>query len=206
MATLYWHGTTTGTSGTIEPLWIGGSTTSSTATTVWYADWRYVSTAVEDHLDQTPSLLDRWPSEPEHQEDELRFRQAVRRGVARRAQAENARIEAERAHFKQEEERSAAARARALALLRSHLTPAQRQTFATNKWFVVEGGRSKAKYRIRSHACAGNIEILDGERVTHRLCGHCDSSIPLGDQLLAQKLMLELDEDEFLKLANRRAA
>jgi hypothetical protein len=212
MATLYWHGTTTGTIGTIEPLWIGGTTTSSTATTVWYTEWCDVGLAVEDHLDSTPSLLNRWPSEPEHQEH-VQLRQATRHvaaefaaALARREQGERARIEAERARLQQEQERSEAARTRAHALLLSHLTPAQRQTFEANKWFVVEGGRSKTRYRIRSHACAGNIELLDGEQVTHRLCGHCDHTIPLGDQLLAQKLMLELDEDEFLKLANRRAA
>jgi hypothetical protein len=209
MATLYWHGTagTTTTSGTTcaTPLWIWGSTASTTATNVWYAEWHDVSLAVEDHLDQTPSLLDRWPSEPEHQEH-VQLRQAARRVAAEHAAALAHRAQEERARIEAESARIEAARARAHALLLSHLTPAQRQTFETNKWFVVEGGRSKTRYRVRSHACAGNIELLDGERVTHRLCGHCDHTIPLGDQLLAQKLMLELDEDEFLKLANRRAA
>jgi hypothetical protein len=132
---------------------------------------------------------------------------AARRGAAE-AQAHRAQEQerSEAARLKQEQERWETARARAHALLLSHLTPAQRQTFEINKWFIVEGGRSKAKYRIRGHACAGNVELLDGERVTHRLCCHCGPTIPLGDQLLTQKLMLELDEEEFLKLANRYAA
>jgi len=223
MATLYWNSTPIITASTTAPLWIWGSATSTTVASAatWYAEWHDVSLAVEDHLvltpshlDSTLSLLDRWTAEPEHREHEFRSRQTVRQDVRRavdeahlrRAQAENARIEAERARLKQAEERSEAARTRALALLRSHLTPAQRRTFEANKWFVVEGGRSKTRYRINSRHFAGNIEILDGERVTHHLCGHCDHTIPLSDQLLAQKLMLEFDEDEFLKLANRRAA
>jgi hypothetical protein len=113
-----------------------------------------------------------------------------------------------------------AAQDRARELLLAHLTPAQRATFEENKWFIVEGGLSKQRYRIRDtgHMVA-NIDVLDvpkilgrddhpdaihEAKVTHRLCGHCDiSEVPLYDQLLAQKMMLELDEERFLKLANR---
>lgn len=117
-----------------------------------------------------------------------------------------------------------AARTRSLELLLAHLSPEQRETFERNKWFIVEGGKSGQKYRIRNagHVVA-NIDVLgakqkmvkerneDGERaygefdtVTHRLCGHCDlSAVPLFDQLLAQKMMLEFDEERFLKLANK---
>jgi hypothetical protein len=119
-------------------------------------------------------------------------------------------------NYRAERERQAAvvrehkepAQERAENLLLSHLTKQQRKTFRKNKWFIVEGGRSKQKYRIqdRGHLVA-NIEALDGDKVKHRLCAHCDlRAIPMGDHLLAQKLMLEFDEDEFLKIANRHAA
>lgn len=95
---------------------------------------------------------------------------------------------------------------RAHELLLSHLTPKQRETFERNRWFIVEGGKSKKKYRIRDagHLVA-NIDVLDNDGMRVRgLCGHCAGhDIPLYDSLLAQKLMLESSEDEFLKIANQ---
>lgn len=38
---------------------------------------------------------------------------------------------------------------RSLELLLSNLTAAQRESFEARRWFVVEGGRSKQRYRIR---------------------------------------------------------
>lgn len=101
-------------------------------------------------------------------------------------------------------ERLAAAHKKAEELLLSHLTPEQRETFVKNKWFVVQG--KKQQYRINGTRYAGNIDIMDGEKVTARLCCHCTVDIPLHDHLLAQKIMLESAEDDFIKLANRRAA
>jgi hypothetical protein len=100
---------------------------------------------------------------------------------------------------------------RARELLLSHLTLEQRETFEHNKWFVVKGGKSGKLYRIRDggHVVA-NIEVMRAvgyNDVDHRLCAHCDASkYPLGDHFLAQKLMLEFDEEAFLRIANRHAA
>ncbi len=98
-------------------------------------------------------------------------------------------------------------RAKARGLLLKHLTPEQQETYEKNKWFVVEGGRSKKKYQLHP-AVAGNVLEMseDNKRSIYRYCCHCDHSIPLEDNLLAQKLMLEAHEDEFLRLANRTAA
>jgi hypothetical protein len=100
------------------------------------------------------------------------------------------------------------ARRRAERLLLSHLTGEQRASFKKNKWFIVEGGQSKRRYRIRDRGnLVANIDVLDGDAVAHRLCGHCRAGdLPLADHLLAQKMMLEMAEDEFLKIANRHAA
>lgn len=98
---------------------------------------------------------------------------------------------------------------RAESLLLSTLTPAQRETYERHKWFVVEGGKSKTKYRIRySDHMVANVDVLaDDGKVVHRLCCHLDiGTVPTGDQLLAQKLMLEGNEDHFLKTANRHRA
>lgn len=109
---------------------------------------------------------------------------------------------------RQLEKHSEEARERAMELLLTSLSPAQRETFQKNRWFVVEGSKSGKKYRIHANDnVAANIEVLDGERVSHRLCGHCDiNKIPLGDQLLAQKLTLEFAEDDFLRIANKHHA
>ena len=108
---------------------------------------------------------------------------------------------------------------RARELLVSHLTAEQRETFERNRWFVVKGGKSGKLYRIRvGEFVAANIEVLDDRqgylfeversvKITHRLCGHLHfHECPLPDHFLAQKLMLEHDEDEFLRIANRHAA
>jgi len=98
------------------------------------------------------------------------------------------------------------AQQRAEALLLSHLTAEQAGTFRDNKWFVVEGGKSKRKYRVRTNGeLVANIDVMDGDRVAHRLCGHINhtAGVPTNDHFLAQKVMLELAEDEFLRLANR---
>lgn len=102
----------------------------------------------------------------------------------------------------------ATAQSRALDLLIKHLTPEQRETFQKNKWFIVEGGRTGRRYRIRDKGnMVANIDVLEGNSIAHRLCGHCAAhEIPLADNLLAQKLMIEADEEAFLRIANRHAA
>lgn len=110
------------------------------------------------------------------------------------------------AFIQEQQEKAAAVRERARQLLLSHLTPAQRATFEANRWFVVTGGQSQQRYRIRDSGHAGNVDVLNGERVQYRLCCHCDHQIPTYDNMLAQKITLEYDEKEFLRLANRHAA
>jgi hypothetical protein len=98
--------------------------------------------------------------------------------------------------------RRASARMRALSLLLDQMTDEQRATYHEHGHF------SKTMYRIRGQSFAGNVDVLtvDG-RVSMRLCAHANANeIPLPDQLLAQKLMLEFNEDEFLRIANRHAA
>lgn len=100
------------------------------------------------------------------------------------------------------------ARERAIGLLLENLSPEQRETFQKNKWFIVEGGKSGLKYRIHANDnVAANIDVLDGDKIARRLCGHCEvAKVPLGDHLLAQKIMLENAEEDFLRIANRHAA
>ena len=96
------------------------------------------------------------------------------------------------------------AQLRAKMLLFEHLTPEQQATFERHGWFIVEGGKSKTKYRVRNDRhLVGNVDVLRNDRVAHRLCAHMRrDAFPEGDHLLAQMLMLELDEDRFLQIAN----
>lgn len=113
--------------------------------------------------------------------------------------------EAQRAARVQAEQKRSEAAERARELLLKHLTPEQRETYVSNGWFVVEGGRSKKRYRIHTRTYAGNIDVLDGDKTEVRLCCHCADAIPQHDHHLAQKLMLEAAEDDFLRAAKRRA-
>ena len=122
--------------------------------------------------------------------------EASRIAVARREEEQAERIR-----------KNEAVRTKARGLLIKHLSPEQQETYEKNKWFIVEGGRSKKKYQIHP-GISGNVMEMreDNKSRIYRYCCHCDHSIPLEDNLLAQKLMLEAHEDEFLRLANRTAA
>lgn len=93
---------------------------------------------------------------------------------------------------------------RAEQLLLDYLTRAQRETYLQYGWFVVRG-RSGKRYSIRTKdALYCNVCELDNYgQIVSRLCAHAALNIPMGDQLLTQKLMLEHHEAEFRRIANR---
>lgn len=142
----------------------------------------------------------------EHNEQEVaRIKQLI--DARELAEEDRRRRHAERElQIKEEAERAKVAQQRANDLLLAHLTPEQQKTFLDKGWFVIEGGESKTKYRIRSDTrLVANIDVFDkaGEKVVHRLCAHPPvSACPLGDHLLAQKMILEIDEEAFLRVAN----
>lgn len=70
--------------------------------------------------------------------------------------------------------------------------------------FVTLSGK---KYVLHNNDFARNIDVYQKEKnefkKTHRLCAHLsDKDIPIEDNLVAQILMLQNDEEEFLKIAN----
>lgn len=104
-----------------------------------------------------------------------------------------------------------AATLRSYLLLRRQLTAEQWRTFRKNKWFVVQGGKTGKRYRIRANgSLVANVEVMadnDNEVVAYKLCAHpAVATVPTGDHLLSQKIMLEWAEEEFLSRANRHAA
>jgi hypothetical protein len=88
---------------------------------------------------------------------------------------------------------------RSLNLLERCLTPAQRAQFAHSEAFEVRG-ESGQRYRI-IYGKNVNIEVLGSSgMVVRRLCGG-PVDVPTPAVMLAQKLMLETQEAEFLRIA-----
>lgn len=120
---------------------------------------------------------------------------AEQRAVWARQQEEN-RVRAEAANKLRIE-----SEAKAEALLLSALSQRQREEYRREQAFMVFAN-SGIRYRIRKGRVA-NVDVLhpDGN-TSHRLCAH-PHDVPDCDTMLAQKLMLECCEDEFLRIANR---
>ncbi len=93
-----------------------------------------------------------------------------------------------------------ATKARAMALLRSTLDDKQIEDLETHSHFYVIGSSGR-RYKIGVISIVGNVEEVDDSGVVARYCAH-PMNVPIGDAVLAQKLWLEHDEDEFKKAAN----
>lgn len=94
------------------------------------------------------------------------------------------------------------AKVRARALLAENLSAAQRESLAKARHFIVHSPDGERRYEI-NQGRAGNVYLLDveGKRIK-RLCIHPTISCPDEDTMLAQKLLLEADEERFLRVAN----
>jgi hypothetical protein len=180
---------------TTIPWWLYSSNSLTTATTTTLTTNTYYYYVAADSRSLYPAMEAPVFIAPER---------IVAPHIIRQTEDELYRIERRRQRLELERQERLA-KERAMELLLSHLTPQQRETFEANKWFIVEGGLSKKRYRInmKGHLVA-NIDALDDG---HRLCAHADlHSVPMGDHLLAQKLMLQYDEERFLRIANRHRA
>ena len=88
------------------------------------------------------------------------------------------------------------ARRRAEALLWAWLSPAQRRQYRARRWFEVTTASGR-RYRV----LRGGVV-----RVQPRGSGFCieaTSPVPVADEMLANKLLLETDERRFLATAHR---
>ena len=87
-------------------------------------------------------------------------------------------------------------------LLDRHLSPKQRRQLQMQGYFDVIGSKTGRSYRI--HACKylGNVWDIKGG---YKYCAYAAGKklLPVGDHLLAQKLLIETDEARFLAVANR---
>lgn len=90
---------------------------------------------------------------------------------------------------------------RAEVLLRSLLSPEQRSAYDLHKHFDVRA-QSGRIYRLH-RGPVRNVHVLDhGGQGIRGYCIHPRETVPVADVLVAQKLMLEADEQEFLRIAN----
>lgn len=213
-------------------VWISAATSGTATTQYWIEDTQWSQTPITQayaagkYLRSSLGSIFPRPAILRHQDQARIDEQMYRRAVAEhdeqeaarllrvielqaRTREERQRLIAEQAERQREERqlRTVAAE-RAKQLLRENLTSQQLETFDRNGWFVVEGGRTKQKYRIRSGTVVANVDVIGkDERTMHRLCGHVPvGRVPPGDQMLAQKIMIELAEDDFLRVANRHGA
>jgi len=114
--------------------------------------------------------------------------------------------EAQRVATLQAEARARAKRIHAIALdlLLKHLDPNQREQFEKQKQFEVIGKSGKYRYQISER---GDVKRIDEKGPVESYCIHPpyeipENNLPGADLALAKKLMLELNEDLFLKTAN----
>ncbi len=128
--------------------------------------------------------------------------ETAEQAAARVLRRENAR----KARLLQEEKRKIA-EARAEALLLHHLSPQQVADLKAKKCFYVFT-KDGHRYRV-DRGSHGNVKKVDAQdRIIESLCIQ-PVGVPIPDILLAQKLMLECNEEEFRRIANivrRRAA
>lgn len=107
------------------------------------------------------------------------------------------------------------ARRKAEALLLEHLNDRQREDWLAKRSFTIHTADGKRTYRI-AYGVAGNVVLVAAAEkplskhghpisVGARFCMHVyhpDGPIPAEDNVLAQKLLIEADEGQFLALAN----
>jgi hypothetical protein len=88
------------------------------------------------------------------------------------------------------------ARMRAEALLWAWLSPAQRKQYRARRWFEVTTASGR-RYRV----LRGGVVRLDPRGSGY--CIEATSPVPIADEMLANKLLLETDERRFLATAHR---
>lgn len=179
------------------------SATTTSSTSVWSAWNREYQQWYEPTSTTATNTLtwSHWAAEAYAQySKELR---AVARAVETPEMRQARAIEAER---RAAEARAAAAiveaaKEKAEKLLQSALAPEQKEELKTKGFFHCRSKRGNL-YRIK-RGTHGNVKLLDptGKKEIESLCIQPDN-VPAQDAMLAQKLMIENDEDSFRRIAN----
>lgn len=181
-----------------DSTWTGTATTASSTDTVWV---RWTTDSTSTGSVTTDNTWAVWIDGT----DKIKLNQAAIKYTspapptpeeleAQRLQQEELRKEAERRAQERDE-----AIARARALLMSCLGPKQKRDYKQKECFTVRSQSGK-RYRLGK----GLPKEIDKEgKAINAYCIHPVPSIPDGDKLLTEMLMLRYDETEFLRIANK---
>ncbi len=94
-------------------------------------------------------------------------------------------------------------RRKGILLLKENLSAEQLRQYESYRYFEVKGGRTGKTYRIY-HGQQMNVWEMDGDG--KRVAGWCflpKGRLVTGDVMLAQKMALEIYEDEDIKVAHK---
>ena len=91
------------------------------------------------------------------------------------------------------------ARKKSIELLKSWLSPEQLKQFETDGTFEVKGEHSRKTYRIDQKSAYNVVDSKGTE-----FCFVPYGAAGVGDTMLAQKIALETDERQALKIANKK--
>jgi hypothetical protein len=93
------------------------------------------------------------------------------------------------------------AQQRAEALLRSLLSDAEYQQLNRNQYLEIRSPSRPARiYRVPRHK--GQVKVYESGMVVEALCVQAVEPMPDGDTILMHKLMIEGNEEEYLRIAN----
>ena len=127
---------------------------------------------------------------------------SLQRFRSRRAGSDELRLAAIQELYRlSERERTPDARSR--QLLRSWLPPGQLETFDKEGYLDVVGSATGRTYRIYYSSVSNIRELNDTGVPVEGLCFVPAAALPIGDVVLAQKIVLENDEPRALAIANR---
>lgn len=143
-------------------------------------------------------VWDRWVVSTRTNEWGSPLRRRVQRGelpTVEEIDEEDEAVQERRAAQLRRREEQEAAKARAEELLMGCLDEEQRHQLLTRGRFNVRSASGRLYVIERGYA--GNV--FSGQT---RFCIHMDHRLPEADHMLAQKLLIETDEDSFLRIAN----
>lgn len=178
-----WVSLTAGTSSQINAsVWQEWTTTLTTTTNTATAVWDYWQpvTYGSGHVNYIA------PANPEAAAEQAAFL----------AEAEAARRERYRVRVEEDKARNERARALLLAVLNEE----QQAELEANRYFHVTTRDGERVYRLGPNRATRRIKGEDGRCWAY--CIHPREAFPVYDTVVALKLLLDSDEDEFLRIAN----
>lgn len=204
----YWCETSTatayyaGTSNYVGPweYWCSGGTSTTPTSTI--TDTIYKAWVIKSSEDEGSAYASQIRPKQSHIESEADRTARLQREQANRQAAELQRLNELARREAAVKEREAAV-AKAERLLLETLKEEQRKQYQKDRHFDVITKDGKRRYRIH-HGSSGNVKLLNEKG--HSVKSYCihavDQGIPNEDNMLLQKLLIEHDEERFLKTAN----